>query len=572
VWNPSHDNGWFGKVSPDGKHVAYGNWNVFCTDLTTSPPTEHSLGRGWIFGWADIYHLWITRQIIDQQNPREMIEVDVRDWSTKPLNLDTKLITANFGNVRGGHWGTDEPKGIGSFDGQPLVVPTDISPYGCEVAGVYFKASGTAKGASDDWHNWRLYLWKSGQFLRVITPITAANFSSLHPEGYVSYAGGGCRVYTPDGQDLDLQCRPDVSESVAVLCRALDGIMWAWTWVYISEDPNDWFAFGRPLGEKLGIRVPMPGNDLSIGVNENGWVISGYSDKGKLFVATVPLDAPRVEMPGHPPPVLEVLQPVTIPDYTSGTWYGWWVTTDKTSQPCNVLLTGVAKEIENDTRPFVLFNAADIVDEVKAVAVKHWDRCVALLTYSDDSNRGEAIAKITKQVATILAWEDANKLPHRPITGYCPHVLGEIEGLDWPGWLPQCNTVQSYDQMNAGIAAAATQANDKPLCICGRVTGGPENSFVVQDMNAIANRQKWYADALERGNVVMILMWAWNRGNETLPVGGILQPLTQIWWNAIAAKMPLPSIISLTKVPVDPPKSPVIPVKPAQKKSWLSWE
>lgn len=272
--------GWWGKISPDGRWLLYGNWSVNVVDLR-NPNFQVSIApvagsRHQNIGWISA-----TEFAILAESTFEWYRVSVTDWvprlwfAGRPWNMMS--VTEN-------HWYGGVPECI--VDGQPIQ-RNGQDCYGGTVAGDYFLTASPGD-------NWQLALFQNRQ-LKHLFP--AASFGWVNKHGDCSFTPPGPAYISLaewNGRMEDVTLAPSRYESAPYIVRTKDGEIWLWSF---SNNGPDEYVMGRRYGETTPIVLHnFPGLSLNVVEdpdNPNAFIVAGHSNKGWIQVHRVRRDAPR---------------------------------------------------------------------------------------------------------------------------------------------------------------------------------------------------------------------------------------------------------------------------------------
>jgi hypothetical protein len=297
TWRPqTFRNGWFPKLSPDGKKVVCGFWQTFVADLTTgrefeikSPTGARMNPCGWIDNHTIVAHT--------EAGPANVYQIDVNNPVPVALNAPGE---GNWSHARDGHWAisvTNRPYLI--RDGKPF--RQDVPQYGAvQLAGDFTLIAGGTP--------YSLLQFKGDQLVR---QLPSDNKWSVSPEGDVASGYfGRVRLY-PFGQGVvDATLSLVGHEGVPALVR-VNGELWIWSQI---EDTGSWII-GRKQGEKDPIVLTgFPATDIVAVWDGTYFVIAGNNTDGTMQVRWVLPTAARTKLPlPAPPPAPTPVPPAPTP-------------------------------------------------------------------------------------------------------------------------------------------------------------------------------------------------------------------------------------------------------------------
>lgn len=315
-WTPSHTNGWYPQLSPSGRYVAFGNWNVWIVDTTDW--TVRDLGPGWAAGWltlAGIEYVGITYCQSRPDDPPGDWRQQKRRW-VRTVATDTWAVTEQ----------TEIPP-----DGSPVLCAGesiigydyDLTQPGSSWTYLRWRidADGIARGGpvalastepllgqpalSDDGRalvvgesvHWQSRIFDLDSGACISAPpfgLGAPRLRVVEGRVTVTYNAVGGPWVSVDGVARVI---PHATVKAQEGCGDYDPASgWAWTFAW-QDDQRQYYAVGRPATEQAGICLPMPGLGLQARLRPEGWTVCGYGDDGQLVVyAGVPIDTARVDV------------------------------------------------------------------------------------------------------------------------------------------------------------------------------------------------------------------------------------------------------------------------------------
>jgi hypothetical protein len=300
TWRAQTTNGWFPKLSPDGRHVAYGFWATRIADLATGTEREVKAPTGSRMnpaGWVDNSTLIAHTE----DGPANVYRISLSDYVPVPLGFDG---TASWSSARDGHWAT-------SLAGRPYTVRdgqafrADIPQYGpVQLAGDY-----TVVSRSD---NWNTVVFNGDQVARELPP---DNRWTVDAEGDVATGYFGRVHLYPAGQGhVDATLSPRGREGVPALVR-VGGQLWLWSQIEDEGENGLASVIGRRAGEDEPILLrSFPAVEPSVVWNGSEFVIAGNGTDGSMQVRWVPADAARTRLVAPEPPPAPEPEPPPAPE------------------------------------------------------------------------------------------------------------------------------------------------------------------------------------------------------------------------------------------------------------------
>lgn len=209
--------GWYPKLSPDGRELVFGNEKVYLLSMETQYVHMISDSPATAMGWLDNRFLGI----IDSKNgsPRFKLydtisgDSQYRDDLVAPVFL----ASANFFQMHDGHWGISEPYALG-WDNQWLAA--NDGPYlshGVSVNGPWM-VTANARGS-----RYSLMRFYCGALHSEFDTVTPAIFFHINERGDILYGHITQRInYAATGQDEDVTTTPWRLESCGMTLYAND--------------------------------------------------------------------------------------------------------------------------------------------------------------------------------------------------------------------------------------------------------------------------------------------------------------------------------------------------------------
>lgn len=310
TWNATQTiNGWWPRLSPDGRYVAYGDFpESWVTDLQTgatydfrNPADLAGIDHSCIAGqWITPTKLTIICDSTDlARDNTYRYEVDF-SGATPGLPIrtsdNTGLVAGSQFVAKGGQWASWIANASMRLAKNNQVVATGV--------GGAMDISGDQIVHACDTGNSSLCLRTGVTVTRTFAPKTPL-FESTITDGYIVYGGyGGVRGITPSGTDINLRLSTSFSEgggkaagrrngSSAQVIN-VNGSYWVATAAWGSGGN---FIFLRPWGSMTTIVIDAAAASLDIVPVGTNFVVAYNNDKGAITVITIPMSSPRVSIP-----------------------------------------------------------------------------------------------------------------------------------------------------------------------------------------------------------------------------------------------------------------------------------
>src|SRR3989344_3284918 len=304
-WSPPQTaNGWWAKLSPDGRYVTYGNWGEnWVTDLQTGQSWDFSNPAQLVPGGRCIAGYWTLPDTLTfvceagQDAAGYMFqryEVKVGTWVPVLTSDDLHLVAGGF-FAKDGHWATywpfrlvkDNKTLIGSVGGSAN--PNDTGGIG--------GLTGSLMATACDNTNTSFCIW-DGDTLAYSYPTQFGFYDLRIGEG--SYVAYGDRynlqgVCLSDWQEINLKAGdPAAAEGIHAIF-GVNGKPWlaSATW-----NAGPMYLLLRPWGERKSIVVQVDSVHSSIVHNNGIFTIAYRDDVGRMKVITVADTAPRNDLTG----------------------------------------------------------------------------------------------------------------------------------------------------------------------------------------------------------------------------------------------------------------------------------
>ena len=299
TWSPQTNNGWWGKLSPDGRYVTYGNFGGnWVTDLQANQTWDLSnpAGSGITTGAGCRAGEWITAttltfvcELVDN-GIMARYEVKVGEWVPRITNDDKSLVRATIFAAKDGHWASYLASNPGRITKDNVVLAAN-SPGGALSIG-----GNTLVHACDGSNNPDLCVWDGSTLSKVIDAQIAFNETYING-GYILYAGGSSvRGVDPYGNDTNkkigtfsFEGKPDIF--------MVRGAPWIATSVE-SNSTNKSYVILRPWNSRSAIVLDTGNPDsgsvtVDVVFDGTNFVIAHHTNKGLLKVEKVPENAAR---------------------------------------------------------------------------------------------------------------------------------------------------------------------------------------------------------------------------------------------------------------------------------------
>lgn len=297
---PTSD-GWWPRISPDGRFVAYGNVHTWLTDLreyernpTTAtkqidaPMNEAAVA---ILGWYSTYELVLMRNT-NVSAPPWIYDTRTGIIAERP---DLGNIVASFYESVNGHIGFSLASGNFplTWDGHQLLEPG----YGVSVNGPWMAAGNPVNEA------WNINRFYNGKLHSTVQPQVSATFFSINERGEILYGYLRQFLSYPDGTWVEATTTPWRSESIGISLYVDDEL-----WIFQGFENNGrWITSGRRLKDDpltAGIiEIPVAtargfshAPNLSVVWTGTEFVAAMADDKGRMAVAMFRKDEPRTSL------------------------------------------------------------------------------------------------------------------------------------------------------------------------------------------------------------------------------------------------------------------------------------
>ena len=295
-WSPTlTSNGWWAKLSPDGRYVTYGNWGEsWVTDLDSptkqswnfSSPSDLPPGTRCIAGkWMSATKMTFTCELTSSTMAR--YEVTAGEWVAKRTADNTSNVAANEFAAGGGHWASYAVGG-----GIRRIVKDNQLLTGINAGGgLSLSGNELAHICSD---GFAICVWNNFAQTKNYPVATGVTGGPDLYNGYVAYASLGY-IYgiTPTGVKTDISVTGWKNETNPLIVP-VSGARWVAT--FAGNESIGYYFLIRPWGEKKAITVRADGLLGSVIYKSGNFIISEYATNGALKVITIPADAPRISI------------------------------------------------------------------------------------------------------------------------------------------------------------------------------------------------------------------------------------------------------------------------------------
>lgn len=309
TWAPTlTTNGWWPRLSPDGRYVAYGNWGEsWVTDMQTgqnydfrNPADLAGISHRCIAGQ------WITPTkitfVCESSNlsgdNMYRYEVDLASATPAPIRTadDTSLVAGSQFVARDGHWASWIANASMRLAKDNQLVATGV--------GGTMDISGNLMVHSCTTANNSLCLRTGTSITRTYNAQVPVSQAAI-TDAYIIYGGyGPIRGITPTGVDTNLRLSTSYSEGGGKSAGIMNGssaqviLVNGAYWVASSAwGAGGEYIFLRPWGSTNTIVVAAGAASLDVAVSGTNFVIAYNDARGILRVVTVPINSPRISIP-----------------------------------------------------------------------------------------------------------------------------------------------------------------------------------------------------------------------------------------------------------------------------------
>jgi hypothetical protein len=277
-WTPPFADGWWPRISPDGKYLLCGNAIGRVVEIATKKVVQ--VGTA---GTRYISQGWFNEKQALVANDNGLYRIDAPAFAA-PVRLAQ---SGNFIGVGGEVWAFGNTKKIwrGDAYGHPVNIAAGYAATVGDEGVVCYSVS--------DGH---LVVWKSGQVQREIKTAHATNRFLCGARGYVGYGySGPSWLNTPTGQEMEVGVTPNRVESPPLAFLHLNSVWLATT--------DDYGTYLRPLGVR-DRAIVIPGGAVECSVVSLGtkFLVATCTDKGRLTLNDVPADTRMEPVSDHSVP------------------------------------------------------------------------------------------------------------------------------------------------------------------------------------------------------------------------------------------------------------------------------
>ncbi len=302
-WTAPFIDGWWPKLSPDGKYLLCGDGNGRILDVA-SKATVALLPKTFMSsGWLNPTQCVCQGDLSGTDHQWHEYRLDAPSF-TLPAELGPAL---NFNGAGGNVWAGGNTKQIWAGDqhgNAQLIAAGYTATVGIDGHIVY-----TVLGVPDT--NSTLFVRHGGVIQRSFTPAAAPSRVVAGAQGYVGYGySGPSWLNTPDNQNIEVGVTPDHVESPP-LAFLHKGTVWLAT-------TGDRGIYLRPLGVRdKAITITVPAINCDVVSMGDYFLVASQTDKGRLTISTIPADAALLPVEG--PQVVVIGRPAYCGWFTFGT-------------------------------------------------------------------------------------------------------------------------------------------------------------------------------------------------------------------------------------------------------------
>lgn len=307
VWRPTlTTNGWWPRLSPDGRYVAYGNWGEsWVTDLQTgesrdlrNPADLAGIEHRCIAGqWITPTKLTFTCESSNIGGDNQYrYEVTVGEWTPRRTTENTGLVAGSQFVARDGHWASYLANASARLAKDNQLVATGVGG-AMDISGDQIIHACTTSYTS-------LCLRTGTTLTRTFSTQVPISQSAI-TNGYIIYGGyGPIRGITPSGTDTNLRISNSYSEGAGKSMGIMNGssaqviVVNGTYWVASAAwGAGGNYIFLRPWGSKTAIVVQADASSIDVAVSGNNFIIAYNDARGIMAVLTVPINSPRISIP-----------------------------------------------------------------------------------------------------------------------------------------------------------------------------------------------------------------------------------------------------------------------------------
>jgi hypothetical protein len=309
TWAPTlTTNGWWPRLSPDGRYVAYGNWGEsWVTDLQTGQSydlrnpadlvgTQHRCIAGqWITPTKLTFPCESSNLAADNMY---RYEVDFASGTPTPVRVsdNTGLVAGSQFVARDGHWAS-------WIANASMRLAKDNQLVATGVGGTMDISGDQIVHACDTTYS-TICLRTGTSITRTFSAQAAVSQAAI-TDGYIIYGGyGPIRGITPTGVDTNLRLSTSYSEGGGKSAGIMNGssaqvlLVNGTYWVASSAwGAGGEYIFLRPWGSATAIVISAAASSLDVAVSGNNFVIAYNDARGIMSVVTVPISSTRISIP-----------------------------------------------------------------------------------------------------------------------------------------------------------------------------------------------------------------------------------------------------------------------------------
>lgn len=297
-WGPPQANGWYPKLTNDGKWIAYGFWQTFVGNLHTGETREILAPTGarlFPLGFIDN----VTLIAVTEAGPAATYAVSMLDFSIRDLGVPAHHSVTSWGYAANGHYALNAANQTYCVkDGQPF--RTDVFQYGCTIDGDHLVTSNKETA---------ILHFRGNDLVRQL-PMDNQWIVNQHGDILTGYYGR-VKLYRHDNGDRmeDATIAPWGTEGAAGALVRDGNDLWIWT-PTCGGDADECWIIGRRLGEVDPIVLDIPAVATAAILVGSTWIIAGADAKGRLKVMWCPKNAPRTKLK---PKVVDPVDPIDPP-------------------------------------------------------------------------------------------------------------------------------------------------------------------------------------------------------------------------------------------------------------------
>jgi hypothetical protein len=519
TWIAPFADGWYPKISPDGRYLLCGAAHASVVDLTTHQIRMLS-GAPQIIsnGWLNPTQATVSADPTGTDKQWHLQRVDAPTFATL-VEIGPSM---NFNGAGANVWAGGNGTTIWTGDAtghEAVLYPQPGDPVPGYAATVDAHDGSVAGSVTVHTHP-LLKVWKAGVLQRTIEPAYPPNRHLIGAGGYVGYGYyGPSWLNTPDNQNVQVNVTPDNQESPPLPFLHQNQV-----WLATTSDRG---AYLRPLGVRdRAITIPLPAVEVSVVSLGDHFVVALQDDKGRLSVSQVPADTPLQPVAGPPvPPVVVIGRPA---------YCGWF-----TFNVPHPVLPGNCELFIDNAHPGDRF-----------LTLPDGTRRAVYAAGANESDLGQLNAAIA-----------AVKHYHLPVLAYWPRSL-------WPGPLPTGADwlgVEAYQHAGESEAAFTQQVHTQlgrhpHPCLLGQCY--TSNTTLTSDLTHLPGLySQWLKGTPSLKGIVTF-------SGPTRATGYQDHPEVHQAWTQLAAG--IPSVPAADPTPPDP-KPPEPPMPQTRTVGLLTW-